>query len=100
MTPSAVLQVTKSEGSASHTDAGISNSQALAPPFPARDGGPPPTPGKIEPGLSPVLTPLLCMRLPSTTDDLGDLRCPWELNSTGDGSRVLQAAGRESEALS
>lgn len=77
------------------THSGPSNSQALR--FPAQpwEMKPPPHLGKAEPSPSPVPTPLLEDRPLHKTafehgrhrDYLRNLRCPWELGNTTDGSR-------------
>ena len=87
--------MTKSERPEGNTGADIPDSQAR--PFTSWHETLPHL-GEAEPGLSPKLTPslrtALCIRLPSNMDYLGDLRRPWELDSTSDGHRFTQAAGR------
>lgn len=89
----------------STTDSGPSNSQA--PRFSAQPCEMKPLPhlGKAEPGPSPIS--LLEDRLKKAasehgrhTDYLGNLRCPWELGNTTDGSgrRVLGAIINKSSA--
>lgn len=101
MTASAVRQVTKSERPEGNTGADITDSRAR--PFTSWRETLPHL-GEAKPGLSPELTPslrtVLRIRLPSNTDYLGDLRRPRELDSTSDGHRFTQAAGRGFEASS